>query len=563
MPPPPSADRAIAGRPLAVPPNRLALVAAIGGLALGFGVLTNALVTLAEMPIAPRIDIKTLAFDARSPRPVIVDRAGRVLVGNIRVHALYANPQRVVDVEHTIDQLRAILPALDAAVLRERLSDRTRQAVRLDRDLTPSVARAIFDLGLPGIDLHDDWVRAYPNGRLAAHLLGGVYGDGSGISGIERYLDTSDSRPLLGPAGADAQPRLQLTLDLGAQHVLTHELASAMANHEAHAAAGVVMDIHSGAVIAAVSLPDFDPQWPGSGDEPGRLDRLSFDRFELGSVFKVLTVAMALDSGKVRLSDAFDTATPIEIGRHTLKADTPQPARMDVTEIFLRSSNLGTVRLAQAAGAREHEAFLRALGLAEPMDLAIARIPRRPEWQPWGPATATTAAYGYGVSITPLQFTTAFSAIVNGGRRVTPRFVAGAASPEGGRVLRRETSAQIVSLLRANVEAGTGRAARVEGLAIGGKTGTARKLGPGGYEKGKLITSFAAVYPTDAPRYALFVLLDEPRPQGTDLEGHASRNAAPAAGAILARMAPILNTLPVDAPRADERPFDASLRPTY
>ena len=481
-------------------------------------------------------------------RPDIVDRNGRLLATDLEGHSLFADPGAILDRDEVVDQLAEVLPDLDRAALGRQLADRSRRFIWVRRGLTPAVAQRIHDLGLPGLGFRREPIRTYPAGRLAGHVLGSVSVDNRGLSGLERYVDE-----VLGVEAAlaapDAErPPLRTTIDLGVQHGIEEELAAAIARYSATGASAVILDVESGEVLGAASLPDADPSRPVEAQDANRIDRLRTATYELGSIFKMITLAMALDAGVVTLDTVIDVRVPLQLGRFLIRDLYPAGRPLTAREIFIRSSNVGAGRIALAAGIDRERAFLERLGLTEPMrteagPVATPQLPGR-----WDNTSLVTVSYGHGIAVAPLQFAAAAAALVNGGRRITPTFVARSgflpSAQPTERVISPETSARIRDLLRRNVTqpGGSGARADVPGYEVGGKTGTAEIAAGGGYRETAVIASFLAAFPISQPRYVLLVTLHEPRPsEETRGRVTAGLNAAPLAARIIRRTAPLLS----------------------
>ena len=524
------------------------MLATLGCVLLCFGIVAGQLVRLA-LKSGPQIRVAMAEPLAGSwSRPDIVDRAGRLIATDVAVHSLYADPQLVLDRDEVIEKLAAVLPSLDAAELRKALADSTRRFVWVSRGLSPRLAKRVHDLGLPGLALRTELKRTYPLGTLAGHLIGTVNTDNKGLAGIERYLDeTGRVEAVQGPARLQ-QPPVAMSLDIGVQHGLADELKQASLKYSASAAAGLVLDARSGEVLAAVSLPEVDPARSADWLDQTRADRLAGGTYELGSIFKTLTIAMALESGIADLDKTYDVRQPLAAGSYTIKDLYPQGRPLSVREIFLHSSNVGAGMLALEAGAERQRAFLARLGLTEPTHVetgpvAPPQLPKR-----WGHIETITVGYGHGLSVAPLQFAAAVAALVNGGAKVTPTLLA--RSDDGGarpRVVSAATSAKVREIMRLNVTnvAGTGRRAEAEGYRVGGKTGTAEMPGRGGYQEKAVISSFVGAFPMDAPQYVVFVLLFQPQTGETGGDHiTAGLNAAPATARLVERVAPLLGVLP-------------------
>ena len=491
-------------------------------------------------------------------RPDILDRNGTVLATDVRVPSLYAEPRRLIDVDEAVELLTADLPDLDATELRERLSSK-RGFVWLRRDISPEQQREIYRQGLPGIGFLNENKRDYPDGAEISHLIGHVNIDNQGIAGIEKWLDGQGLAALhmAGFATDRLQSPIDLAVDLRVQHVLHEELAAARAKFGALAAAGLVLNVRTGEVLAMVSEPDYDPNNPRQALDPSRINRLTTGVFEMGSTFKAFTVAMALDSGKATLKSTFDARMPLHMGRFDIHDFEAQHRILSVPEIFTYSSNIGAARIALAVGIDGHKAFLKKMGQLDRLRTELPEsaepiVPKR-----WVNLNTATIAFGHGLSVAPLQAAMGIAALMNGGILIPPTFLKRSeadAQTLGKRVIKPETSAIMRYLMRLNVEKGTAAKADVPGYYIGGKTGTADKVVNGRYSKAKVLTDFMAVLPADQPRYLLLIMLDEPHAT-PETHGFTTSgwNAVPTGGAVVARIAPLLGIAPRSGlPGADQ-----------
>ena len=533
------------------------------GVLLAFGLIGGQLVRLA-LRASPEIKVALAEPLARSwSRPDIVDRHGRLLATDVGMHSLYADPQLAQDVDEAMEKLATVLPGLDASELRKVLADKSRRFAWVARGLSPRQAQRVHALGLPGLAFRTELKRVYPQGALAGHMLGTVNTDNRGIAGIERMLDEAGRvEAVQGPARASG-PAVRMSLDIGVQHALAEELKQACARYTASAAAGLVLDAGSGEILGAVSLPEVDPARPADWLDQAHTDKLTGGTFELGSIFKTLTIAMVLEAGMADLDKLYDVRQPLIAGPYVIKDLYPQGRPLTVREIFLHSSNVGAGMLALEAGAERQRAFLERMGLTEPMrteagPVATPLLPKH-----WGRIETITVGYGHGLAVAPVQFAVAVAALINGGVQVTPTLLArsgDAGAPQ--RLISAATSARLREIMRLNVTnaQGTGRHAEADGYRVGGKTGTAEMPGRGGYREKSVISSFAGAFPMDAPKYVVLVLLFEPHTG----EGHGDKitaglNAAPATARIVERIAPLLGVLPrrVDAPTPEPGRFDA------
>jgi cell division protein FtsI (penicillin-binding protein 3) len=491
-------------------------------------------------------------------RPDILDRNGEVLATDVRVPSLYAEPRRLIDVDEAAELLTADLPDLDAAELRERLASK-RGFVWLKRDITPEQQREIYRQGLPGIGFLNENKRDYPNGAEVSHLIGHVNVDNQGIAGMEKWLDGQGLAALhmAGLATDRLQNPVQLAVDLRVQHALRDELIAARTKFSALAAAGLVLNVRTGEIVAMVSEPDYDPNNPHEALDPTRINRLTTGVYEMGSTFKAFTVAMALDSGKVTLKSSFDAHNPLHYGKFDIHDFEPQQRSLTVPEIFTYSSNIGAARIAMAMGIDAHKAFLKKMGQLDRLRTELPEsaepiVPKR-----WGELNTMTIAFGHGLSVAPLQAVMGVAALMNGGILIPPTFLKRSeadAQKLGTRVIKPETSAMMRYLMRLNVEKGTAAKADVPGYYIGGKTGTADKVVFGRYSKNRVLTDFMAVLPADQPCYLLLIMLDEPHAT-PETHGYTTSgwNAVPTGGAVVARIAPLLGIEPrLDLPTADQ-----------
>jgi cell division protein FtsI (penicillin-binding protein 3) len=494
-------------------------------------------------------------------RPDIVDRNGQLLATDVASHSLYADPQLVLDLDEVIEKVTAILGGLDRAEVRRALADRSRRFTWIARGLSPRQAQLIHDLGLPGLAFRTELKRVYPLGPLAGHLLGTVNVDNKGLAGLERWLDEmAKVEAVHGPERSD-KPALRLALDVGVQHALAEELQEAVRRYSASGAAGLVLDLTDGEILAAASLPGADPARPADWLDLRHADKLLAGSFELGSIFKTLTVAMALEAGVADLDTVYDVRRPLTIGAYTITDLHPSSRPLSLREIFLHSSNVGAGLVALDLGADRQRQFLAKLGLLEPLrtQVGLSAAPQLPKH--WGRIETVTISYGHGLAVAPLQLAAAMGAAITGAQ-LSPTLLAGEARPHPKPLLAPATSARIREILRLNVtsSAGTGRRADAEGYRVGGKTGTAEMPGRGGYQAKAVISSFIGAFPMDAPKYLTLVMLFEPEPVPGLAPGiTAGLNAAPTTARIVHRIAPVLGVLPrpIGASEPREGPFDA------
>ncbi len=524
---------------LEVSHTRLLMTGAM--LLFAFGAIGVRLVDVSLMQAArePRAAHAPRVQELRMDRANVVDRNGVLLATNLATASLFANPRKVIDPDETARQLAAALPELrEAEVVRQLKSNRS--FVWLRRNLTPRQQWRVISLGLPGIDFHSAETRVYPNGSLAAHILGFVDIDNRGLAGVEERFDTTLR---------DNTAPLQLTIDMRIQHILRSELLHAKNEFNALGATGIVLDARSGEVVAMTSLPDFDPNDGGNAKDDQRFNRATLGVYELGSTFKIFTAAMALDYGIVTMRDGYDASKPIKISRFTIRDYHGKRRCLSVPEIFMYSSNIGAAKMAEDVGGVAQREFLGRLGMLRPASIELPEVGAPMVPSPWRPINTLTIGFGHGLAVSPLQLASGVAAMVNGGVVRRPTLIRSDSNtpPQGKRIISERTSREVRRLMRLVVKSGTGRKASADGYIVGGKTGTADKAKRGGYSRRALISSFVGAFPMTEPRYVVLATLDEP--QGNkNTHGYATGGwvAAPVVRRVIERAAPLLRVHPSD-----------------
>ena len=529
------------------------LVIASAGFALLFLVLAGrlALVTVvnpkaphrAEKQVAAMVAAapKTTAYTAIGQRAVITDRRGQEIAISLPTVSVFADPRQIIDPVDAAHKLKQVLPRIDEARAVQRLSSPDKKFVYLERQITPKEELAINDLGLPGIDFKSTQQRHYPMGRTAAQVLGGVDVDELGVAGVEKAFDKR--------LREDPTP-LRLSLDVRVQAVVREELLAAMGTFQAIGAAGIVMDVATGELVALVSLPDYDANRYRTAAEEEKKNRAIKERYEPGSTFKLQTASMALDAGLAHIWDQFDASHNISISRFTIQDFEGKHRWLYLPEVLAYSSNLGAAHIAQLVGAERQRAWLKNMGMfgRTGVELPEAGLPIVQPAASWKEIATMTVGFGHGISVTPLHVVRGTAAIANGGVLVRPTIVAVPAGekPEGERVMQQSTSDLMRKLMRLVVTDGFGKTAEVAGYYPGGKTGTAEKVqAHGGYRKHANVAAFMCVFPMNAPRYAVYMMLDEPHGNKATY-GYATAGwvAAPAAGKVISRIGPMLGLMP-------------------
>ncbi|WP_170440766.1 peptidoglycan D,D-transpeptidase FtsI family protein [Ruegeria arenilitoris] len=490
-------------------------------------------------------------------RANIVDREGRILATNLDTYSVYAQPPLMIDPIAAAEKLVAIFPDLDKERLVKDFTGK-RKFLWIKKRISPEQKQAVHDIGDPGILFGPREMRLYPNGRLAAHILGGS-GFGRegvsaaeviGVAGVEKQFDDYLRDP------ANGTKPLQLSLDLTVQAAVEQVLDGGMKIMNAKGASAVLMNAHTGEVIAAASLPSFDPndrpRPPTSGFDPS--DSPLFNRYvqgvyELGSVFKIFTAAQAVDLGLVNADTIIDTSGPMKIGRFPIgEFNGKNYGKISVADVIVHSSNRGTGRLALQIGAERQQQFLDALGMFDPTPFEIVEakggVPLKPK--KWGELSTVTISYGHGLSTSPMHLAAGYAAIANGGHYVSPTILRRNGPQYGPRVMSESAAKQSLMMLRKVVTDGTASFGDVPGYAVAGKTGTADKPKPrGGYYDDKVIATFASVFPAHDPKYVLIVALDEPSILAYgEKRRTAGWTAVPVAAELIGRIAPLLGLRP-------------------
>ena len=497
--------------------------------------------------LTPDASASTFARPDTTERADITDRNGELLATTLTTYSLYAEPRKVWDVEETARALHRVRPNLDLAELREKLSSE-RYELWIERGLSPREMQAVFDLGQPGLAFREEPRRAYPKGDLAAHVVGFSNVDMQGLAGVEGAMDSR--------LATENAPAVALSLDLRIQHALEEELAKGLETFEADTIAGIVLDVTTGEVLALASLPDFDPNRAGQATAQSRYNFAAMATYELGSVFKPLTVALALEAETHSPDHWFPVQDSFTIQRKRIRDDHPSKVPYQMQDVLAESSNRGTALMALEAGALAQQDFLRKLGLFGRAGWELKEAAAPQVQSDWQDITTVTVSYGHGISVTPLSFVAAMGALFNDGRYIEPTILKrDAANPaRARRVMRADVAERVQGMMRYTVTDGTGGKADIEGYGVMGKTGTADKPSNGGYDERRLITSFIAGFPYGDPKYAVLVTFDEPKAvEGTWGYATAGWNAAPTAGNVIRRIAPMLGV--------EKRPVEDTMSP--
>jgi cell division protein FtsI (penicillin-binding protein 3) len=470
----------------------------------------------------------------------IVDREGHPLARTINAWSIGLHPARVIgDQSELARRFAELMPERSASDYLEILRS-GKNFVYLRRRASPDLVEAVNALGEPGIALDREPERLYPQLALASSVVGFTDIDGQGAAGIERAFNER-----LSSYSTRAEP-VQLSISSRVQQALEHELASAMTTFSAIGAAGIIMDIHTGELLAMTSLPQVNPNRPGRGSPEEMFNRATLGVYELGSTFKPFTVAMAMDAGIIEsMGKMYDCPKGLRAGRFTITDTHAFNRPCSVAEIMAQSSNVGTAVIAAEVGAARQRAFLQKMGFLSPIEIELMERGRTlSPGSNWGEIATMTVGYGHGIAVTPLHLASGYATLFNGGiyRPATLLKVGpGHPLPQGRRVFSADTSYKMRSLMRLVVTHGTGRKADAPGYRIGGKTGSAEKY----HNRTLLVTTFAGVFPMDDPRYVIVVMLDEPKGiAATHGFRTAGWNVAPVVSKTVSRIAPMLGIAP-------------------
>ncbi len=478
------------------------------------------------------------------PRADIVDRNGVALARTFDAWTIGIHPAKLIgDPGELAERLAELMPERSEAQYRALLSSKKR-FVYLERRAVPELVAAVNALGEPGIVFEREPERLYPQTELAAHVVGYTDLDGQGAAGMERALNDRLVEP-----GQRGTP-LQLSIDARVQQALEAELGAAMAKFSAIGAAGVVLDVKTGEVLAMTSLPELNPNVPGHGSMEARFNRATLGVYELGSTFKPFTVAMAMDSGIIKsFGQMYQCPKALHAGRFTITDTHPFGRACSVAEIMKESSNIGTAQIAAQVGSARQQAFLKKMGFMDRVSIELMERGRTlTPGANWGDIATMTVGFGHGIAVTPLHLATGYATLFNGGVYHPATLLKTGKDhpvPAGHRVFSEDTSYRMRALLRLVVTQGTGKKADAPGYRIGGKTGTAEKIIGGRYSGRAVVTSFAGVFPMDEPRYVVVAMLDEPKATKDTYGFHtAGWNVAPVISKVVSRIGPMLGIDP-------------------
>ena len=476
-----------------------------------------------------------------SNRANIVDRNGSLMATSIPAWSISAHPNEVLEPNQSAVTLHKLMPEKSLELLKKQLKSNSRY-VEIDRVSSPKRIDLILNSGVTGIHFSKTQTRLYPKGNLASHILGNVNRDGIGLAGIEHEMDDELKSNL---------NSIQLTIDTNIQYILETEIKKQIKFFEAKSAAGIVLNVTNGEILAISSYPNFDVNYFGEASSNQKFNRATFGNYDMGSTFKLINTAIAIDSGKVNLEEKFNTTKPLKFGRHRIDDFRYLDKPVNVAEILVNSSNIGSALIAERIGPKIQKSYFDLLELTKKPNLPLLEVSKPIFNSKWPRLTSMTASYGYGIAVSPIQLASAISCIFNDGKFISPKLIKNKNEIIEKRVFSKKTSLTMRKLARAVVTHpdGSGKKADAYGYLVGGKTGTAEIISKtGGFKKNANLSSFIGAFPINNPKFLILVLIEEPKPQFQKLKHRYTTGgqvAAPVVRKIVQKIAPILNIQPI------------------
>ena len=468
----------------------------------------------------------------------ITDRNGELLATSLKIQSIYADPSEIIDVDEAVNEIHSVLKDISKKELRSKLDNPKRRFSWIKRKITPETQYKINKLGLPGIFFQEEEQRFYPQGNSLAQFIGFTDIDNIGIAGVEKSLNERIK---------DSYQDLPLSIDMKVQNILNKELKYSIDRFSGIGGAGIVMNIKTGEILGIASMPEFNPTQAKEANKDQRFNRATLGVYELGSVFKVINTAFALENG-IKATDKFDVGEPMKIGRFRIRDyhQEKKGTKFNVVEILKESSNIGSAKMVEEIGATKQEEFFHKLGLLDKADIELPEVGAPMPPYRWRLANALTIAYGHGIAVSPLSMMIAMSTILNDGYTVSPTLLKKKVGKRGKQVVSKSTSDLVKKMMRIVVRDGTGNFAESKGYFIGGKTGTADKLDAnGGYQGDGVISSFVGAFPMQDPQYAVYIMVDEPKGRKDTWNFNTGGwVAAPAVKNIIEQIAPIVGVFP-------------------
>ena len=477
-------------------------------------------------------------IDKVDSRKLIVDRNGVIIASDIDLVNFYLNRDLLINPKKTSQTIKSIIPEINEEKLYRKLINSKSKAkfILVKKNITPKQQNAIKESGILGFEFNNTKGRIYPHKNLFSHVVGYVDVDRKGIAGLEQeyndfLTDTDDNK-------------LELTLDIRLQSILRQELLKSMKKYQAKSIIGIISEVKTGNILAMVNLPDFDPNMVSKAKKEALYDKATYGLYEMGSIFKVFTIALALDQKITTPNKTYDVSQVISYGKYQIKQDRYSKRLMTPEEILIHSSNVGSALVGMEIGTERLKAFFNELGLFDRVPTKFPSLAKPLYPKTWRDINTITASYGHGISITPLHVVMAIGGIVNNGILKSPKFVKSEESMDN-RVIKETTSKIINSYLRNVVRKGTGWRANSLGYSVGGKTGSARLLNEKGeYQEGNIMANFVGVFPMNNPSFLIYIMVESPKDAKLKDDISGGNVAAPIFARIIEQVAPILNVVP-------------------
>lgn len=465
-------------------------------------------------------------------RADILDRNGVIIATSLPTVSLFAYPHEILDIDEAVNKLSSVFNDINTKELEKKISS-SKKFLWIKRNLSPQQEQAVLNLGIPGMHFLKTERRVYPDCNLLSHIIGGSDVDNVGIAGIEKVFDD---------ALRESTNPISLSIDMKIQYAVRDELQKSINEFNAVGGAAVVMNISNGEIISLVSLPDFDPNKKSDPNDKCRFNMVTSSAIEPGSSAKIFNTSMALETGKITPFTQFDARFPLKVGRFTVHDFKGKATFLSVEEILKYSSNIGSGKIAMEIGPTNQKAFFKKIGMLDAISCELLETQKPIFPHQWSEASAITISYGHGIAVSPLHLITVFSGIMNDGIMNNPTLLKRSNPPMGKRIVSPKTSNLMKALIRLNVTEGTNKFAEVPGYLVGGKSGTAEKQKGGHYLKHSNYCGFIGAFPMTAPKYAVYVVLDDPKASAKTF-GYATAgwNAAPTAGKVIKRIGPMLN----------------------
>ena len=471
----------------------------------------------------------------------IVDRNGILISRNIKSYHAAINPKLIKNKENFLIKLRLNFPEISTEDIERKLNKG--KYFYLKKRISQNDKEKLWKLGEKAIIFEPFQSRIYTHGNLFSHIIGQVDYDNYGISGVEKFFDDELKNQKL------IHEPLELTLDSNIQHIVSKELLKGLNTFNATGGGALIMNVENGEILSLVSLPDFDINIRAAVKDKNYINKITKGVYELGSIFKTFTIALALENDIVKPRTVINNIPrSIKCSGHTISDIKDFPKDLSVEDILIRSSNIGTLMIARKIGEEKYKKFIKETGLLKNPEIQLEEV-GNPITFDWNKCKLETVSYGHGITTTPLQAATIYGALANGGKMIKPNLI----KQENDKILKRiiseKTSKSITKILRKVVteKEGTAHLADKNGYYVGGKTGTSQNY----KDKSQNLNTFISIFPSQKPKYVLLVMLENPKVakdliydyRGVKIKAfrnEAGWNSVYLAGKIIKKIGPIL-----------------------